>query len=77
MRGWDRNRDGEEMRDEEKESAKRDRTMKRGREKEREKERGEREHLRVATACVSSLNECKPRSGGSPLDLLFSSPDSL
>lgn len=73
MRGWDRNRDGEEMRDEEKESAKRDRTMKR----EREKERGEREHLRVATACVSSLNECKPRSGGSPLDLLFSSPDSL
>lgn len=31
----------------------------------------------TATACVSRLNECKPRSGGSPLDLLFSSPDSL
>lgn len=42
--------------------------------KKREKERKRRS---TATACVSRLNECKPRSGGSPLDLLFSSPDSL
>lgn len=48
-----------------------------GQENEEGKGGGKREHLRAATACVSSLNECKPRSGGSPLDLLFSSPDSL
>jgi hypothetical protein len=61
----------------------------RERERESERERGRKENERVrrrgmggrehgaATACVSRLNECKPRSGGSPLDLLFSSPDSL
>jgi len=60
--------------------------LKREREREREGERGGKENERgrrragehgAATACVSRLNECKPRSGGSPLDLLFSSPDSL
>lgn len=51
----------------------------RGRAKNTRKEERERERRRrsTATACVSRLNECKPRSGGSPLDLLFSSPDSL
>lgn len=43
---------------------------------ERKRGRGRRRRS-TATACVSRLNECKPRSGGSPLDLLFSSPDSL